>query len=166
MQLVISDSSTLIHLAAVNLFGLITSYYPSILIPSAVYREIVINGTRKKGSDEVISCIDNGIITVRNVQNTRLISSLCHEIHEGEAEVIALAMECNDPFLLLDDHDARRVAERFGLFYTGIIGILIRAKIDGKISSLREEIEQLRTVGKFWISDNVMHTALKTVKEE
>lgn len=100
------------------------------------------------------------------MKNTPLVQSLCHEIHLGEAEVIALALECDDPFLLLDDHDTRHVADRFGLPFTGIIGILIRARIDKKIPSLKIELEQLRTVGRFWISDQVMQKALITVGEE
>ena len=100
------------------------------------------------------------------MKNTPLVISLCHEIHRGEAEVIDQALECDEPLLLLDDHDARHVAERFGLSYTGIIGILIRARIDKKIPSLKLGLEQLRTVGRFWISDQVMQKALTAVEEE
>lgn len=160
MQLVISDSSTLIHLSAVNRFGLIREYFSSMHIPRAVYQEVVLCGKRRPGSEEVIQAIHKGIITVHDVKNTPLIISLCHQIHRGEAEVIALALECNYPLLLLDDHDARHEAERFGLSYTGIIGILIKARIDKKIPSLKIELEQLRTVGRFWISDHVMQKAL------
>lgn len=166
MQLVISDSSTLIHLSAVSRFDLIRKYFPSIHIPRAVYQEVVLSGKRRPGSEEVIQAIHDGIITVHDVKNTPLVFSLCHEIHQGEAEVIALALECDDPLLLLNDHDTRHVAERFGLSYTGILGILMRARIDNKIPSLKIELEQIRTIGRFWISGQVMHTALKAVGEE
>lgn len=166
MQLVISDSSTLIHLSAVNRFGLIRECFSSIHIPRAVYQEVVLSGKRRSGSEEVIQAIHDGVITVHEVKNTPLIISLCHEIHRGEAEVIGLALECDNPILLLDDFDARHVAERFGLSYTGIIGILIKARIDKKILSLKFELEQLRTIGRFWISDQVMQKALTAVGEE
>jgi len=97
-----------------------------------VYQEVVLSGKRRPGSEEVIQAIHDGIITVHDMKNNPLVLSLCHEIHRGEAEVIALALECDDPLLLLDDHDARHVAERFGLSYTGIIGILTKARIDKK----------------------------------
>nr|WP_319537667.1 DUF3368 domain-containing protein [uncultured Methanospirillum sp.] len=166
MQLVISDSSTLIHLAAVNRFDLIRTYYPSIILPRSVYQEVVTCGTQKPGCEEVLQGVKNGEISLRDVQNTRLVSSLCHEIHRGEAEVIALGVECDDAFLLLDDHDARHIADRFGLRYTGIIGIFIRARRDGNISSLRRELERLRTDGRFWISELTLQRALQVVGEE
>ena len=166
MQLVISDSSIIIHLAAVNRFDLIRTYYPSIILPRSVYQEVVSSGSHKPGSEEVLLGVKNGEISLRDVHNTRLVSSLCHEIHRGEAEVIALGVECDDAFFLLDDHDARHIADRFGLRYTGIIGIFIRARKDGNISSLRREIERLRTEGRFWISDSVLQKALVVVGEE
>jgi uncharacterized protein len=166
MPQVISDSSTLIHLAAINRFDLLRSYYPSIIIPNTVYREVVITGINRKGAEKVSAGINQGEIIVIDVKNFRLSASLQNEIHPGEADVIALATEMDDPILLLDDHDARRVAARFLFKYTGILGILIRAKNDKKISSLRDEIEQLRSVGRFWISDLLMHKALISVGEE
>lgn len=131
-----------------------------------MYQEVVTSGTQKPGSEEVLLGVKNGKISVQDVTNTRLVSSLCHEIHRGEAEVIALGVECDDAFLLLDDHDARHIADRFGLRYTGIIGIFIRARKDGNISSLRRELERLRTDGRFWISESVLQKALAVVGEE
>lgn len=92
MQQVISDSSTLIHLSAIHRFELIREYFPSIIIPRAVYQEVVISGNRRPGSDEIIRDINKGTVKMCEIQNTRLFSNLCHEIHPGEAEVIVLAM--------------------------------------------------------------------------
>ncbi len=41
MDLVISDSSTLIHLAAIGQLGLLKEFYGRIAIPPAVWREVV-----------------------------------------------------------------------------------------------------------------------------
>jgi len=166
MQLVISDSSTLIHLARIKRFNLITQYYPSVLIPHAVYEEVVDSDKNKSGSQEVSDAITRGEINIRNISNTRLSESLKNEIHPGEAEVITLALEVDNPFLLLDDQDARHIATRFNLKYTGLLGILMRARMDNKIPSLRDEIEKLRTVGKFWISDTMRDKALTIVGEK
>lgn len=166
MQLVVSDSSPLIHLARIERFDLITSYYPSVLIPRAVYEEVIGINKNKPGSQEVSEAINSGKIKVRDISDTRLSDSLKNVIHPGEAEVIALALEVDNPLLLLDDQDARHIAARFNLKYTGLLGILMRARIDNKIPSLRDEIEKLRTVGRFWISDPIMDKALTIVGEK
>lgn len=166
MHLVIPDSSTLLHLAEITRFYLIRSYYPPLIIPRAVLKEIIESGKNMHGSQEITTGIERGDIMVHEIINTRLSLSLQNEIHPGEAEVIVLALELDRSILLLDDHDARIVASRLSLKYTGVLGILIRAKLDGKISSLRTEIEGLRNHGKFWISDQVLHKALKYVGEE
>lgn len=92
--------------------------------------------------EDVIQAILYGTIAVHDENNTSLLVSFCHEIHQGEAAVIDLALECDEPFLLLNDHDARHGVERFGLSYAGIFDILIRAKMDKKIPSFKFELEQ------------------------
>lgn len=110
--------------------------------------------------------VKTGEISLRDVANTRLVTSLCHEIHQGEAEIIALGVECDEALLLPDDHDARHIADRFGLRYTGIIGFFLRARKDGNVSSLIVEIERLRNDGQFWISDSVLQKSHAVVGEE
>ncbi|MBN1167215.1 MAG: DUF3368 domain-containing protein [Methanospirillaceae archaeon] len=118
------------------------------------------------GSQEVSDAMKRGEIIVKEIADTRFSASLKDFIHSGEAEVITLALEIEDAIILLDDQDARPIAARFNLKYTGLIGILIKAKMDGKITSLRDEIEKLRTVGRFWVSDSIIDRALTLVGEK
>lgn len=48
---------------------------------------------------------------------------------------------------------------------TGVIGLLIRAKLEGILPSLREELDRLRLDAGFWISDDVYKGALEAVDE-
>ncbi|TFH41530.1 MAG: DUF3368 domain-containing protein [ANME-2 cluster archaeon] len=57
------------------------------------------------------------------------------------------------------------MANLYGLHITGTIGFLIRAKFDGKIVSLREELNKLRNEAGFWINDELYHQALTLVEE-
>ena len=75
-------------------------------------------------------------------------------------EAIVLALEESADLILLDDYEARRVARSFGLKVTGTIGILIRAKHEGKIESLKDEIERLMKTG-FWVSRELYERILK-----
>jgi len=65
----------------------------------------------------------------------------------------------------LDETEARKVADLYGLDITGLIGILIRAKLEGKVPSLREELDRLRKGTGFWIGDEIYQQALQAVGE-
>lgn len=88
------------------------------------------------------------------------------ELHQGEAEVIALAIEQHPEVVFLDELEARRLAGLYGLRKTGVIGILIRAKLEGEIASLREELDRLRNKAGFWVGEEIYKQALKAVAEE
>jgi predicted nucleic acid-binding protein len=57
------------------------------------------------------------------------------------------------------------VARIYGLKVSGVVGILTRAKLAGKIESLLEELERLRNDGGFWIGKDVFNRALKALGE-
>ena len=48
----------------------------------------------------------------------------------------------------------------------GRLELLIRAKLEGKVASLREELDRLRGEAGFWIGDEIYWQALKAVAEE
>jgi uncharacterized protein len=68
-------------------------------------------------------------------------------VDEGEAEAIALAMDVPDSIVLLDDAQARRVAERFGIARIGTLGILRLAKKQGLLSQIKPCINLLQSQG-------------------
>ena len=59
-----------------------------------------------------------------------------------------------------NDYEAREVARNYELTIAGAIGILIRAKEEGKIGSLKEELEKLKETG-FWISGDLYTKILR-----
>ena len=69
----------------------------------------------------------------------------------GEASAIALAVELKNPLLILDDTKARRIASELKINYTGILGILIEAKLSGKIKLIRPLIEKIKETN-FYLS--------------
>lgn len=97
--------------------------------------------------------------------NGPLVQLLQRELHKGESETIALAVELHADLAFLDESDARRVTKIYGLKMSGVIGILIRAKLSGKVTSLRNELDNLRLDGGFWIGDDVFDRALAAVGE-
>lgn len=165
MSNAVSDSSPLIHLAAIGRLLLLKDYYNSIIIPTAVWREVVEQGGDRKGAMEIKNARDEGWITVASPKNAPLIKALLQDLHEGEAESIALAIELQAGIIILDESEARHCAEQHGLPVIGIIGILMQAKADGKIKSMRAELERLHKTGNFWISKSLHQVILTTAGE-
>ena len=59
------------------------------------------------------------------------------QVDKGEASAIALALEIEDSLIILDDYKARKTAEHLGLKITGTIGVIVKAKLNGVISSIK-----------------------------
>ncbi len=69
------------------------------------------------------------------------------ELDLGEAESIALAIEHKAQYLIIDEYRGRLIAEQYGVKIVGVLGILIQAKQDGLIDSVKDEVQSLRQVG-------------------
>jgi len=162
----ISDSSTLIHLAGIGRLKLLKEFYEKILITPAVWDEVVVAVQGMAGADEVNGASNAGWIEGIAPTNESVVRLLGRELHKGEAETIALAVERHPEVIFPDESEARRVANVYGLRRTGVIGILIRAKLEGKVISLREELDKLRSEAGFWIGDEIYWHALKAAAEE
>ena len=57
------------------------------------------------------------------------------------------------------------VAAKGRLRKTGVIGILMRAKLEGRIVSLKKELDRLREVAGFWIDDALYHSVIREAGE-
>lgn len=161
----ISDSSTLIHLAKIGRLNLLKEFHETIIIAPAVWKEVVEEGHDWPGSLEVEEGQRRGWIKVITPPNMPLVHILGDELHQGEAETIALSVELNADVVFLDESEARRIAGIYNLKKSGVIGILIRAKRERKISSLKEELDRLRNDACFWIGEEVYKKALMAVDE-
>ena len=73
-------------------------------------------------------------------------------------------MEKEFDYLILDDLDARKFAEKLGLRIKGTVGIIILAKEKGLITAVKPYIELMQTTD-FRISNNVIDMALKEAGE-
>ena len=161
----VSDASTLIHLALLGRLELMREFYDEVLIPPAVWKEVVEQGHGRAGAREVEEAARSGWLKVEAPTNELLLRLLKRDLDDGEAEAIALTVEREAEVVLLDESHARRRAGVYGLPKTGIVGLLIRAKREGKIALLRQELDRLRHDAGFWISDELYRQALKAVGE-
>ena len=160
-KIVVSDSSPLIHLSQIGRLNLLKDLFHELLIPPAVYHEVVIEGGGRPGSEEVREASWIRVVEIRDKHLKRLLQFL---LDEGESEVIVLALEVKASLVLLDDREARLQAKRLGLRVTGTLGVLLRAKKLRLIESLREELDKLKKTG-FRISRSLEEEILNAAGE-
>ena len=65
-----------------------------------------------------------GWLKARPASNANLVSLLTVELHLGESEAIALALEMKADRLLIDERDGRMLARQLELRLTGVLGVL------------------------------------------
>ena len=157
MLKVVSNSSPLIHLAKIGHLDLLKYFFDKIIVSEVVYKECVIEG---KGREDAKKIEKAEWIKVAKIRDENLKRALMMVLDEGEAEAIVLALEESADLILLDDYEAREVSRNYELTITGVIGILIRAKEEGKIGSLKEEVEKLKETG-FWIRGDLYTKILR-----
>lgn len=163
-MLVISNTSPLLNLAIINHLFLLQDQFREIIIPEQVKKELRVN-ENLPGSQLLKDALDQRWIKVQSVENEALIQLLERELDQGEAEAIALAIQLKSDWLLLDEKEGRRIARTLGLKITGILGIILRGWHEGKISSVKQIIDQLRTDAHFHIASNLEAQILKETGE-
>ena len=83
----------------------------------------------------------------------------------GEAEAIKLAQQIDADLLLTDDRKARTAATDLGIKCSGVLGLIVRAKQLGHLSSVHDSIDVLEKRGGLYLSDVVKAEALRIAGE-
>jgi predicted nucleic acid-binding protein len=86
-------------------------------------------------------------------------------LDEGESSVIALALELNADWLIIDEQLGRQTATEYNLKITGILGIFIEAKRQKLIPLVKPILDDLINTAKFWVSRSLYNRILSIVGE-
>ncbi len=148
----IVDSSVIIAFIKLDLLYLLEDY--DVVIPESVFEEVVV----KEGSRDLISSFN-----VRSAENNELLERLKERLGKGESEVIVLAVE-QQSTAVLDDQTARKMARELEVKVEGTLGLLIRAKRQGKIREIKPLLDKLIDED-FRISKKLYNKALDLVNE-
>lgn len=154
----ISDASPLIIFAKAGRLGLLRQVAGTITVPEAVWREITCDMT-KPGAAEI-----RGATWIRRGDVDSHAANLLRAYTDaGEAEAIALALQTRQ-LLLLDDRRARKIAEGLGVDLVGSVGVLLTAKRQGLVESVRDTLDDLLSAG-LRLSDSLRQAALEEAGE-
>lgn len=161
---VVSNTSPILALSAIGHLDLLKAQFGEVLIPEAVQTELKAE-TDFRGTKNIRQALEDGWLKVQPVQNFYLAQALAMELDSGEAEAIALALDTKSQTILLDESDGRTKARALGLHPIGVLGVLLRAKNEGEIESLKKAIEFLRSEVGFFIAGDLEHDILKQARE-
>lgn len=163
-MIVVSDTSPITNLAAINKLDLLQRLYGNIIIPLAVYNEMVSAGT-VPGAVEVQTLPWIQTQTVANSQKVIDIQIDRNNIDLGEAEAIVLALDVKANLLLMDERLGRALAKKYGLNVTGLLGILLQAKQRNFIVAIKPLIDRLMEQADFRVGDRLYKTILQNANE-
>jgi predicted nucleic acid-binding protein len=143
----VSDSGPLLRFASINRLDLLRQLFGLVVVPGAVWSEVVEKGFGRSGSVEV----SKAQWIVRAIPaRTQLLTDLEQKLGKGEAEAIALAVQFDDAeILLIDDRVGRRIAGELKLRLTGTAGILVLAKQSALIPAVRPLLSDLMATGLY-----------------
>lgn len=152
MKVVVADSSPLIALARVSRIELLREIFGHLLVPDAVWREVMTAGADKPGAVDIAHA---DWIQRRSVADPSLVHLLRQDLGAGEAEAIVLARETNADVILMDERLGRSAARRLGLRVVGLVGVLIEARDRGLLADAHGIVTDLHAKAGFWLSEEL-----------
>ena len=161
-MIVVSDTSPVLNLARIDRLELLPALYQQVIIPSAVYNELIAS---KRDLPAAIDLATEPWLTVATPKDEARVLKLREDLDPGEAEAIVLAIERHAGLLLVDERRARRIATAAGLAVTGLLGVLARAKRAGVIPFAKPLLDELIDSAHFWIGAELYREVLTELGE-
>jgi len=165
------DASVLITLAKIRRLTLLKVLYGQVLIGPVVKKEVVDEGKRvtASGVQYVEQALQDGWLRIATIGRSgrgmqeRLAKTTT--LHRGEVEAISIAKE-RGMILVVDDKEARSVANALGIKYLGTAGVLLAACRHKHLTleEFEDAIGDLTRV--LWLSPTVVAAILKMAREE
>ncbi len=116
-MVIISDASPIIALSNIGRLELLHEVYGEVYITDIVSKEVDIP-------------LPNWLKEISNYDK-ELYTTLCINLDEGEASSIALGVKMKDrSILIIDERRGRKIATELGLEIIGLLGVIVKAKLE------------------------------------
>ena len=161
----VSNTSPILNLAIIGKLDLLKIQFGQILIPKEVRAELKPE-TELAGTEVIRQALADGWMREIQIKDDDLVRVLALELDRGESAAIVLALEQKIRVILMDEHDGRVKAKAMGLQPVGVLGVLLRAKRDGDLVSVKEAMEALRRDAGFFIDDDLYAEILDEANEK
>ncbi len=139
---VVVNATPLIALAILNRLDILRQMFSEVIVPTAVYEEVVAQGSERVGATAVARADWLHVVTPTT---TPTIEPLLLGLDKGEMQVLLLARELRPNWVLIDEKLGRRVAKAMDLPVKGTLGVLLAAVLAGLLSK-EQALEALQTL--------------------
>jgi predicted nucleic acid-binding protein len=129
-KVVISDTSCFIVLSKIGQLDILQQLFNSIVTTDEIANEF---------GETLPEWVK--VVAVKDKYKQQLLEI---QVDKGEASAMALALEIENPLLIIDDYKARKLAKTLHIEYKGTIGIIILAKQKGIISEVKTILEKIK----------------------
>ncbi|MEZ4776340.1 MAG: DUF3368 domain-containing protein [Bacteroidia bacterium] len=123
MKVIIADTSCLVLYDKINQLEILRKTFPELIVTQEVAEEF---GDLPDW------------LTIMDVKDKEKYLELIGNLGKGEASSIALALEFEDSLLIIDEKKGRKVAEGLRIEIIGSLGVLVKAKENGVIQSVKD----------------------------
>jgi predicted nucleic acid-binding protein len=163
---VVVNATPLIALALVGQLSLLREMFDAVIVPRAVYEEVVIDGYGQPGAAELTQA---SWVQVVSPARAVTLEPMLLGLDSGELSVLLLAQEIRPDWVIIDERLARRIAQAMGLPVKGTLGILLAAVWAGLLTrqTALDALEQLLSAGirisprwQHWFRSEVGEAAL------
>ena len=155
----IANASPIIALAKIERLDLLLVEGRTLLIPEAVVSEIL----QAPAHDAARQALEAGW-GPKPIAVAPDMGVLEWGLGAGETTVLSLARQAN-AVAIVDDRAARIACKALGIPLIGSLGVVLRARIEGRISSSVEVLKALRGAG-LYLDNKVIQVALKKTTGE
>ncbi len=118
------------------------------------------------GAQGVRDAIKAGWIRIEAVKQDPLVTAMQRDLDKGESEAIALAIQVDAEWILLDERDGRKAARSMKLKVIGVLGILLKARRGGRLRSLKQAMDRLREKAGFYVRADLYSAIIREGEEE
>lgn len=159
-ELVINTGPLITLVAATGDLQILNLLYQRVLVPFEASQEMMQGGPQRFAAAE----FSRAKWLVKREQPLAITPFLINSLDLGEAAVIQLALDEKLSTVCIDESLGRRMARLNNLLVTGSIGVLLRAKREGHLTSMAGAIQKMREKG-IWLSQRVIDFALRQAEE-
>jgi predicted nucleic acid-binding protein len=143
-MMIFSNTTPIIALSSINQLNLLPTLFNEIYVVEEVVEECAEGGKIIVPDLTQLNWI-NVVKSINTMQNYFLM-----ELDKGEKQTLNMAIYKNADYVIIDEKMARNIAEYLGLSVTGTLGILLKAKQQGHITSFSECAKAMQEQGIYY----------------